>query len=140
MRTRPLPKPKPSQLSQSPLIPGHLGQTLLSSRHFVCRKLPKTCQPCPIVIISETWLTEHSTHLYHLENYTAVHEYRKVKKGGGVSIYVRSSMYGTLIASANIPKLTKIMNLLALKLKSNVLVPHMMFILLDAIDPHLGIV
>ena len=37
MRT-PLPKPKPSQLNQSPLIPGHLGQTLLSDMTFYCRK------------------------------------------------------------------------------------------------------
>ena len=32
-----MPKPKPSQLSQSPLIPGHLGQTLVSDMTFYCR-------------------------------------------------------------------------------------------------------
>ena len=32
-----VPKPKPSQLSQSPLIPGHLGQTLVSDMTFYCR-------------------------------------------------------------------------------------------------------
>ena len=29
--------PKPSQLSQSPLMPGHLGQTLVSDMTFYCR-------------------------------------------------------------------------------------------------------
>ena len=32
-----MPKPKPSQLSQSPLMPGHLGQTLVIDMTFCCR-------------------------------------------------------------------------------------------------------
>ena len=32
-----VPKLKPSQLSQSPLMPGHLGQTLVSDMTFYCR-------------------------------------------------------------------------------------------------------
>ena len=32
-----VPKPKRSQLSQSPLMPGHLGQTLVSDMTFYCR-------------------------------------------------------------------------------------------------------
>ena len=32
-----VPKSKPSQLSQSPLMPGHLGQTLVSDITFYCR-------------------------------------------------------------------------------------------------------
>ena len=34
-----VPKPKPSQLSQSPLMPGHLGQTLVSDMTFYCRPM-----------------------------------------------------------------------------------------------------
>ena len=32
-----VPNPKPSQLSQSPLMPGHLGQTLVSDMTCYCR-------------------------------------------------------------------------------------------------------
>ena len=50
-----------------------------------------------VIILSETWLTEHNTGLYNLENYSVVHKYRKNKKGGGVSIYTRSSLYPEIV-------------------------------------------
>ena len=50
-----------------------------------------------VIILSETWLTEHNTDLYNLENYSVVHKYRKNKKGGGVSIYTRASLYPEIV-------------------------------------------
>ena len=40
----PHPLPKPSQLSQPPLIPRHLGQTLVSGMTFYCRKNNPNCR------------------------------------------------------------------------------------------------
>ncbi|CAK1585636.1 unnamed protein product [Parnassius mnemosyne] len=46
-----------------------------------------------ILIFTETWLTsEQDACQYHLTNYTHIYNFRKVNKGGGVSIYIHNSI------------------------------------------------
>ena len=45
-----------------------------------------------IVGLSETWHTEHTVNSYELPGYTSVHKYRCHQRGGGVSLYVSSSL------------------------------------------------
>ena len=40
------------------------------------------------IALSETWLNEYKQGLYELPNYTLINEFRKNKKGGGVSLYI----------------------------------------------------
>ena len=45
-----------------------------------------------IIAISETWVDENSKHNYTIDNYQMFSTVRNNKKGGGVSIYVRSDL------------------------------------------------
>ena len=43
-----------------------------------------------VMALTETWLTEDSKEIYKLPNYNSAHHVRKNRKGGGVSLFVRS--------------------------------------------------
>ena len=45
-----------------------------------------------IIGITETWLNEQNSNCYGLTNYRSVNAFRHVKRGGGVSIYVRDGI------------------------------------------------
>ena len=42
-----------------------------------------------IIAITETWLTETNCDLYEMTGYVSEHNYRKHRKGGGVSLYIQ---------------------------------------------------
>ena len=47
-----------------------------------------------VIFITETWLSPHSSHsLYGLSGYSAFHNYRLDKTGGGASVYVRNNLF-----------------------------------------------
>merc|ERR1719232_573493 len=45
---------------------------------------------------TETWFKDHNVDLHGISGYKAVHNYRKDKSGGGVSIFVREDIEFTL--------------------------------------------
>ena len=49
-----------------------------------------------IIGLSETWLHSDNVDLYEIPEYTSVHVTRPSKKGGGVLLYVHSSLVSTL--------------------------------------------
>lgn len=56
----------------------------------IIKTIPKTTH---LLIFTETWITsEDDAKLYELTNYKHIYNFRKNKKGGGVSIYVHNSI------------------------------------------------
>ena len=45
-----------------------------------------------IIALTETWFTESNHNLYGIDGYDMVDEHRKSKKGGGVALYIHSSI------------------------------------------------
>ena len=69
-----------------------------NARSIVCKfdeiKHELTISDTDIIFISETWLSPHSSHsLYGLSSYSAFHNYRRDKTGGGASVYVRNNLF-----------------------------------------------
>ena len=48
--------------------------------------------PFSIIALSETWLTDVNCNLYNINGYNAEHTVRKVKRGGGVSLYIKDKV------------------------------------------------
>ena len=48
-----------------------------------------------IILLTESWISNESTDFLQIPSYTAFHTYRTHKKGGGLSLFVRSE-YNTL--------------------------------------------
>ena len=42
--------------------------------------------------LSETWLDDNKEEFYDLKGYSSVNRYRKVEKGGGVSLHIRKGI------------------------------------------------
>ena len=42
-----------------------------------------------VIGLTETWINEANTNLYNIEGYVQRDIYRKEKRGGGVSLYVK---------------------------------------------------
>ena len=45
-----------------------------------------------VVALTETWLNETNADVYGLTGYKAIHNYRKQKKGGGVSLFIEENI------------------------------------------------
>lgn len=45
-----------------------------------------------IIGLSETWFNENNIDRYHLEGYVHEHNYRKEKRGGGVSLFIKNNV------------------------------------------------
>ena len=52
------------------------------------------CIPFNTMILTETWNDSINYNLCKINNYEAVHTYRTISRGGGVSIFADSSIYG----------------------------------------------
>ncbi len=46
-----------------------------------------------MLAITETWLTDHNTHLYQLEGYHSYHVTRQRRSQGGVSLFVSNEFH-----------------------------------------------
>ena len=49
------------------------------------------------ICFSETWVNNETTELCNLKGYTSIHNYRKTKAGGGVSIHIREDISGSVL-------------------------------------------
>ena len=51
------------------------------------------CLPKPpdVIAVTETWLQQHTKHMYEIEGYISFHLTRTIREQGGVSIYVKQS-------------------------------------------------
>ena len=45
-----------------------------------------------VIGISETWLTESNEGWYQISGYNSEHLYRKTKRGGGVSVFIKTNL------------------------------------------------
>ena len=77
-----------------------LGNNYLNIIHINIRSLHKnfdslksflTCLPKPpdVIAVTETWLQEHTKHLYSIEHYTPIHLVRTDREHGGITIYTK---------------------------------------------------
>lgn len=66
-------------------------------KYFICQinQLPE------VVVVSETWLKSNEIDYYNLPGYTSYFSCRDEGNGGGVAIYVRSSLAHSLISCRN---------------------------------------
>jgi hypothetical protein len=56
----------------------------------ILQAVPRTIH---IMVFTETWITsEEDAKLYEISNYNHIYNYRKERKGGGVSIYIHDSI------------------------------------------------
>ena len=55
-----------------------------------------------IIILTETWAKNETYTLCYIPGYNSVHNHRKDRRGGGVSIFVKDSINLTAIDTANI--------------------------------------
>ena len=55
-----------------------------------------------IIILTETWGKDDTHALFHIPGYNTIHNYRKDKRGGGVSIFIREKYKYTPIDTLNI--------------------------------------
>lgn len=46
-----------------------------------------------IIALTETWLTDNNKTLYDIPNYNSVHSTRVDRRGGGVSLYIDSTLH-----------------------------------------------
>ena len=85
-----------------------LNKKTFSLMHLNIRSVPKhfddflvylkTIKLVPSVIgLSETWLTEQNSDLYSIDDYNFVSKNRTNKRGGGVGLFVRSSLDHTMM-------------------------------------------
>ena len=56
--------------------------------------LGSLCIPCNTLVLTETWNDSSYVHLCKIDNYEAEHTFRTTSRGGGVSIFASSTMYG----------------------------------------------
>ena len=49
-------------------------------------------QPPKCILLCETWLNKNNFKLYDIKNYSSYHLFRESKKGGGISIYIHTSL------------------------------------------------
>ena len=81
--------------------------------HLNIRSLPKNmCKLCDLVSLIdnkftiigliETWLHSDNIDLYEIPEYTSIHVIRPSKKGGGVSLYVHSSLEYTVLLEMSV--------------------------------------
>ena len=54
-----------------------------------------------VIILTETWATKDTYTLCHIPGYKATHNFRKDRKGGGISIFVRETIGFCLIDTAS---------------------------------------
>ena len=90
-----------------------LSENEFSLMHLDNRSLPKNIgklcdllslidNKFTIIGVSETWLHSDNVDLYVIPEYTSIHVTRPSKKGGGVSLYVRSSLEYTVLSEMSI--------------------------------------
>ena len=60
----------------------------------VLNGLPK---PPDVIAVTETWLQEHTKHLYSLEGYNSYHLVRTEREHGGVSIFINNMLQTELL-------------------------------------------
>ena len=81
----------------------HEQKRALSMFHMNIKSLPKHFDELQqylnmleydfsVIGISETWLNENNADLYDLNGYVTIKGYRKQKRGGGVSLYIRDEI------------------------------------------------
>ena len=82
------------------------NQSPLNIMHFNIRSIAKNfdqltallkCLAIPpdVLAVTETWLTDHTTHLYHLEGYHSYHVTRQRRSQGGVSVFISNKINST---------------------------------------------
>ena len=78
-----------------------LGKSYLNIIHLNIRSLHKNCGSLKslltclpklpdVIALTETWLQEHTKHLYSLEGYTPFHLVRTDREHGGITIYTKN--------------------------------------------------
>ncbi len=60
----------------------HLNQYLLGLEHTFS-----------VIALTESWLTKETDSLYELPDYNCVHYHRKIRVGGGVSLYIQRDFH-----------------------------------------------
>ena len=70
-----------------------------------------------VIIISETWFKINNKDLYQLNGYKVAHTIRNVKRGGGVSIYIRDLFHLEIIKNYS-KSIDSICDILTIKLSN----------------------
>ena len=50
----------------------------------------------PVIALSETWLKDHNCDRYGIDGYNAEHNFRPIRGGGGVSLYIKDTIEYTV--------------------------------------------
>ena len=94
---------KRNNLSENEFSLMHLNiRSLLKNIGKLCDFLSLIDNKFTIIGLSETWLHSDNVDFYEIPEYTTIHVTRPSKKGGGVSLYVHSSLEYTVLSKMSI--------------------------------------